>query len=102
MQTVFHFYDDEDCLKLLKKCREAIASNGERGKVSIVDTVMNKKEDDRELTESKLLYDTLMNLNVGGKERTEQERQSVFMNAGFTHYKASPIFGIKSLFEVYS
>lgn len=101
MQTVFHLFDDEDCLKLLKKCREAIASNGERGKVLIVDIVINEKEDDRELTEAKLLFDTLMNFNVGGRERTEQEWESLFVNAGFTHYKVAPIFGIKSLIEVY-
>ncbi|KAH9748876.1 O-methyltransferase ZRP4 [Citrus sinensis] len=100
-KTVFHLFDDEDCLKLLKKCREAIASNGERGKVLIVDIVINEKEDDRELTEAKLLFDTLMNFNVGGRERTEQEWESLFVNAGFTHYKVAPIFGIKSLIEVY-
>ncbi|KAK9174721.1 hypothetical protein WN943_000025 [Citrus x changshan-huyou] len=100
-KTVFHLFDDEDCLKLLKECREAIASNGERGKVLIVDIVINEKEDDRELTEAKLLFDTLMNFNVGGRERTEQEWESLFVNAGFTHYKVAPIFGIKSLIEVY-
>ncbi|KAK9227448.1 hypothetical protein WN943_012501 [Citrus x changshan-huyou] len=99
--TVFHFFDDEDCLKLLKKCREAIASNGERGKVLIIDIVIDEKEDDRELTESKLLFDIFMNFNVGGKERTEQEWGSLFVNAGFTDYKIAPIFGIKSLIEVY-
>ncbi|GAY34624.1 hypothetical protein CUMW_012420 [Citrus unshiu] len=100
-KTVFHFFDDEDCLKLLKKCREAIASNGERGKVLIIDIVIDEKEDDRELTESKLLFDIFMNFNVGGKERTEQEWGSLFVNAGFTDYKIAPIFGIKSLIEVY-
>lgn len=100
-KTVFHLFDDEDCLKLLKRCREAIASNGGRGKVIIVDIVINEKEDDRELTEAKLLFDTLMNLNVGGRERTEKEWESLFVNAGFTHYKVAHIFGIKSLIEIY-
>ena len=48
MQTVFHFFDDEDCLKLLKKCREAIASNGERGKVIIIDIVINAREEEHD------------------------------------------------------
>ncbi|KAK9183369.1 hypothetical protein WN944_026521 [Citrus x changshan-huyou] len=39
---------DEDGLKILKKRREAIASNGERGKVIIIDIVINAREEEHD------------------------------------------------------
>ncbi|KAK9180334.1 hypothetical protein WN943_029543 [Citrus x changshan-huyou] len=39
---------DEDGLKILKKRREAIASNGERGKVIIIDIAINAREEEHD------------------------------------------------------
>ncbi|KAK9183548.1 hypothetical protein WN944_026701 [Citrus x changshan-huyou] len=93
--------DDEDGLKILKKRREAIASNGEGGKVIIIDIVINAEEEEHELTETKFLFDILMSVNANGKERTESEWAKLFSDAGFSHYKITPIFGMRSLIEVY-
>ncbi|KAH9680554.1 O-methyltransferase ZRP4 [Citrus sinensis] len=92
---------DEDGLKILKKRREAIASNGERGKVIIIDIVINAEEEGHELTETKFLFDIVMSVNATGKERTENEWAKLFFDAGFSHYKITPIFGMRSLIEVY-
>ncbi|KAL9411347.1 hypothetical protein AB3S75_045024 [Citrus x aurantiifolia] len=97
---VFHGLGDEDGLKILKKRREAIASNGERGKVIIIDIVINAEEEEHELTETKFLFDFLMSVNANGKERTESEWAKLFSDAGFSHYKITPIFGMRSLIEV--
>ncbi|KAL9416471.1 hypothetical protein AB3S75_039630 [Citrus x aurantiifolia] len=48
----FHAFGGEDSLKILKKCREAIAGNGQRGKVLIMDIVINEKEDEDQVTEA--------------------------------------------------
>ena len=101
MQLIFHGLGDEDGLKILKKRREAIASNGKRGKVIIIDIVINAEEEERELTETKFLFDILMSVNANGKERTESEWAKLFSDAGFSHYKITPIFGMRSLIEVY-
>ncbi|RYQ82533.1 hypothetical protein HN51_057885 [Arachis hypogaea] len=101
LKLVLHAYSDEDCVKVLKKCREAISSKGKEGKVIIIDIVINEKNDKRELTESKLLFDLLMMSVVTGKEREEKEWKKLFLEAGFSHYKITPIFGMRSLIEVY-
>lgn len=88
-------------MKILKRCREAIASRGDRGKVIIIDIVINKKKEDAQLTEAKLLYDMLMMVAVRGSERTEKEWEKLFLDAGFSHFKITPVYGIKSLIEVY-
>ncbi|MED6154884.1 hypothetical protein PIB30_000386 [Stylosanthes scabra] len=55
LKLVLHAYSDEGCVKVLKKCREAISRKGKEGKVIIIDIVINEKNDKRELTEPKLL-----------------------------------------------
>ncbi|KAK1556276.1 hypothetical protein Q3G72_001905 [Acer saccharum] len=102
-KLVFHAYGDEDCVKILKKCREAISSkiaNQGEGKVIIIDIVINEKEDEHELTEAKLFFDMLMMVVVTGRERNEKEWQKIFLEAGFSHYKITPLFGLRSLIEV--
>ncbi|KAI4306429.1 hypothetical protein L6164_029706 [Bauhinia variegata] len=101
LKLVLHAYNDEDCIKVLKKCREAISSKGKEGKVIIIDIVINEKQDKHELTDAKLFYDVLMMSVVTGKEREEKEWESLFLEAGFSHYKITPIFGLRSLIEVY-
>ncbi|KAJ7964120.1 O-methyltransferase [Quillaja saponaria] len=50
LKSILHDWSDEECVKILKKCKEAVASKGKEGKVIIVDMVImeeNKKEDDK-------------------------------------------------------
>ncbi|KDO37870.1 hypothetical protein CISIN_1g023384mg [Citrus sinensis] len=100
-KLVFHGLGDEDGLKILKKRRAAIASNGERGKVIIIDIVINAEEEEHELTETKFLFDIVMSVNATGKERTESEWAKLFFDACFSHYKITPIFGMRFLIEIY-
>ena len=100
-QLVLHAYSDEDCIRVLKKCREAISSEGKEGKVIIIDIVINEKNDKHELAEAKLFFDMLMMSLVTGREREEKEWEKLFLEAGFSHYKITPIFGMRSLIEVY-
>jgi hypothetical protein len=85
----------------LKKCKEAISSKEKGGKVIIVDVVIDEKEDEKELTETKLLFDMLMMVVAAGKERSVKEWEKLFLEAGFSHYKITPLFGLRSLIEVY-
>ncbi|XP_027334953.1 trans-resveratrol di-O-methyltransferase-like [Abrus precatorius] len=101
LKLVLHAYSDEDCVKVLKKCREAISSKGKEGKVIIIDIVIGEKNEKHELTEAKLFFDVLMMVLVSGREREEKEWEKLFLEAGFSHYKVTPIFGMRSLIEVY-
>lgn len=100
LKWMLHAWSDENCVKVLKKCRGAIPSNG-RGKVMIIDIVINKEKDEHEVSEGKLYFDLLMMVAVTGKERTEKDWEKLFLEAGFTHYKITPLFGLKSLIEVF-
>jgi len=53
-QWILHDWKDEECVKILKNCKEAIAS---KGRVMIIDMVMENKKEDHELTEMQLFLD---------------------------------------------
>lgn len=38
---------------------------------------------------------------VNGKERDEQEWKKIFLEAGFSDYKITPVLGVRSIIEVY-
>lgn len=101
-KCVMHNWSDEDCVKILKRCREAIPTkDGKGGKVIILDMVIDNKKDEHDITETKLVSDILMMVLVGGRERNEKEWEKLFLEAGFSHYKITPIFGLRSLIEVF-
>ncbi|GMY37448.1 trans-resveratrol di-O-methyltransferase-like [Fagus crenata] len=101
LKLVLHALSDEDCVKVLKKSREAISNEGKEGKVIIIDIVIDDKKDEHEITNAKLLFDMLMMVVVTGRERYEKEWEKLFLEAGFSHYKIKPMFGLRSLIEVY-
>ncbi|KAJ8761432.1 hypothetical protein K2173_001563 [Erythroxylum novogranatense] len=101
LKLILHNWSDDECVKILKKCREAVSIKGEGGKVIIIDLVIDEKNDEHELTETKLLFDLLMMVVVTGRERSEKEWKRLFMKAGFTRYKIRPLLGLRSLIEVY-
>ncbi|XP_044466401.1 probable O-methyltransferase 3 [Mangifera indica] len=101
LKWILHDWNDEECVKILKKCKEAITSNGKMGKVIIIDMLLEKKEGDDKSTETQLFFDMVMMTLVTGKERDEKEWAKLFFKAGFTHYKINPILGLRSLIELY-
>ncbi|KAL0011186.1 hypothetical protein SO802_006294 [Lithocarpus litseifolius] len=101
LKLVLHALSDEECVKVLKKCREAISNKGKGGKVIIIDIVIDEKKDEHEITSTKLYFDMLMMVMVTGRERHEKEWEKLFLEAGFSHYKIKPLFGLRSLIEVY-
>ncbi|KAK7327825.1 hypothetical protein VNO77_21917 [Canavalia gladiata] len=46
-----------------------------------------------ELTKAKLFFNMLMMVRVNGRERQEKEWEKLFLEAGFSHYKITFIFG---------
>lgn len=95
-----HDWSDEESVKILKRCKEAIPSKG--GKVIIIDmTVGNKEKGDDKSIETQLFFDMLMMTLATGRERTEKEWAKLFADAAFGHYKITPVLGLRSLIEVY-
>ncbi|KAH7533246.1 hypothetical protein FEM48_Zijuj04G0109900 [Ziziphus jujuba var. spinosa] len=100
-QWILHDWSDEESVKILKKCKEAITDKGKNGKVIIIDMMMENKKGDEESIETQLFFDMMMMMLVTGKERTEKEWAKLFSDAGFNNYSITPILGLRSLIEVY-
>ncbi|CAO2182781.1 unnamed protein product [Urochloa humidicola] len=105
LKFVLHDWGDEDCVRILRRCREAISANGaEAGKVVIIDTVVGASSSTsttKEVFEAQLLMDMCMMVLLMGKERDEETWSKIFADAGFTCYKIRPVLGARSVIEVY-
>ncbi|KAK9150231.1 hypothetical protein Syun_008540 [Stephania yunnanensis] len=100
LKWILHDWNDEDCLKILKRCREAIVSKEKVGKVIIIDIVVDHKGGNHDSTELQLMLDTVLMISVDGRERSEREWEKLFMESGFTSYKITPL-GFRSVIEVF-
>ncbi|EXB67902.1 8-hydroxyquercetin 8-O-methyltransferase [Morus notabilis] len=115
MKWILHDWSDEDCVKLLERCKVAITCKGnEKGKVILVDIVIVEDQNNKDIGydnhahdhdhqsyETQLFFDMLMMVLVRGRERKETEWAKLFLDAGFSTYKITPILGVKSLIEVF-
>ncbi|KAI3938415.1 hypothetical protein MKW98_015314 [Papaver atlanticum] len=98
LKNTLHNWGDEEALMIMKSCRKAITT-----KVIIIDIVVKegKKQENDEFSKTQLYFDMLMMSTHNGKERTEKEWEKLFIDAGFTHYKITPLMGFSSLIEVF-
>ncbi|KAM1161420.1 hypothetical protein ACFX13_000597 [Malus domestica] len=107
LKWILHDWNDEESVKILKKCREAMlqSKNEGRKKIIIIDIVVgyvnNKMLMDKKSIETQLMLDMLMMSTVTSKERSESEWEKIFLAAGFTHYNITHTLGLRSLIEVY-
>ncbi|KAF9683617.1 hypothetical protein SADUNF_Sadunf04G0032500 [Salix dunnii] len=101
MKSVLLNWSDEDCIKILKRCREAIPSADDGGKLVLVEMVINDKKDEHELTKTRLFVDMEMMLICNGRGRDEKEWKKLFLEAGFSHYKITATSGLNYIIEVY-
>lgn len=98
MKEVLHHWDDEKCVKILKRCRESIPKPG--GKVIIVDIVRTKWLHPT-IDEMQLMLDLHIMVMFNGKERNEDEWKRLFVGAGFSSYKIVKTERGLSLIEVF-
>ncbi|XP_073125067.1 trans-resveratrol di-O-methyltransferase-like [Henckelia pumila] len=100
LKWILHNWNDEACIKVLKKCREAIPGKEKGGKVIVIDMVLGYNEDDT-MKEDQLFQDMIMMVYLNGKERSEKEWEKLFLDAGFSGYKITPTLGVRSIIEVF-
>jgi trans-resveratrol di-O-methyltransferase len=71
-----HNWSDEDCVRILKRPKEAISTREPRGKVIIIDVVVGSQSKKQTLEEAQLLLDlsmmTLTNWRRTGRGEMEQ------------------------------
>ncbi|CAL5066399.1 unnamed protein product [Urochloa decumbens] len=100
-KCVLHNWSDEDCVQILKRAKKAISAREPKGKVVITEVVLASPSNKQTL-EAQLLMDLCMMVVLEGKERTEEAWHKIFLDAGFTRYKITPISGTtRSLIEVF-
>ncbi|XP_028760620.1 isoliquiritigenin 2'-O-methyltransferase-like [Neltuma alba] len=85
LKAVCHNWSDENSIRVLKKCHEALP---EKGKVIVMEFIM--PEENRATKEAKYvsILDNLMFLH-DGRERTEKEFESLCRNSGFSGFKVA-------------
>jgi hypothetical protein len=95
LQWVLHDWNDEECIQILKNCKEAIQSD--KGKVIIVEAVVGEEKGDK-LEFVRLMLDMVMMSHTdAGKERTSKEWGYVLKEAGFSSYAIKPIRAVQSV-----
>ena len=96
MQWVLHDWGDEECIEILKKCREAIPK--ENGRVIIVEAVIEEGGKQGSLKDVGLMLDMVMMAHTNlGKERTLKEWEYVIKMAGFSSCTVKSIHAVQSV-----
>jgi SAM-dependent methyltransferase len=85
LKGVVHDWNDEEALRILRNCREAITP---QGRLIILDTVLTGRSDPQSA-----MMDMLMLVLTGGRERTETEFSQLLADAGFTLVRVIPTMG---------
>lgn len=99
LMSVLHDWGDDECIDILKNCREAIPKD--TGKVMIVEAVMDEGEED-EYVDVRLALDMVMLAHTEkGKERSRKEWEYVVKAAGFTRFTVRHIQTVLSVIEAY-
>ncbi|KAK9145183.1 hypothetical protein Sjap_005086 [Stephania japonica] len=80
MKWVLHNWDDEHCLRLLKKCYEALPKGG---KVIVIEGILPRVPNLDNATKNMLALDMLMMVSFGAKERTKEEFEALAKGSGF-------------------
>ncbi|KAJ0986599.1 hypothetical protein J5N97_004955 [Dioscorea zingiberensis] len=102
LKWILHDWNDEECVKILQRCKEAIPKREMGGKIIIIDMVVGATSDkDAHAVETQLLFDLLMMILLTGKERNEREWRRIILAAGFKDYKITPFLGLRSVIEIY-
>jgi O-methyltransferase domain/Dimerisation domain len=91
-KRVMHDWDDDTCVRLLKLCRDVIASDG---RLLIVDAVIPAGDDPHPAK----IVDMVMMGVLTGRERTEDEFSQLLIAAGFTLDRVIPTHSMLAIVE---
>eukprot|EP00261_Vitis_vinifera_P037657 XP_019078900.1 PREDICTED: trans-resveratrol di-O-methyltransferase-like [Vitis vinifera] len=96
LKWILHDWSDEECVKILKRCREAIPSKENGGKVIIIDMIMMKNQGDYKSIETQLFFDMMMMILITGRERDENEWElEAFLGCWFQSLQDNSHFGFE-------
>lgn len=93
LKTVLHDWDDEDCVRILGRCREAVEAGS---KLLVIEMVL---PDDLSPHPGFMMDINMMVLNHGGRERTSAEYGALLEEAGYTQERTIPTPSPASIVE---
>lgn len=100
LQDTLHNWTDENCVKILKNCYEALPS---KGKVIVIGIVLPEAPETSAASLYALTLDNTMLMQPGGQERTEREFQALSKDAGFSELRvacvASNLWAVMELYK---
>ncbi|KAL6000521.1 hypothetical protein ACLOJK_024220 [Asimina triloba] len=113
LKLILHDWTDDDCLKILKKCKDAVPRDG--GKVIIVDVVLDEEsnhelskprmvldeESNHELSKPRMVLDIDMLVNTSGRERTAEDWKNLIRRAGYQGCNIRHMSSIQSVIEAF-
>lgn len=100
-QNILHDWGDDDCIKIIQRCREAIAPRNAGGKVIIIEMERASAQGNTKIREMEDTQNMFM-MCINGMERSKNEWKKIFSDAGFSDdYKIMPILGPLSVIEIY-
>ncbi|KAL7125523.1 hypothetical protein ABFS83_14G122900 [Erythranthe nasuta] len=100
LMWVLHDWSDEECIVILRKCREAIPEG--TGKVIIAEAVIGEKDEVDKYRDVRLALDMVMLAHTEkGKERSIEEWEYVVKSAGFKSFTVKHIHSIVSVIQAY-
>ncbi|KAI9086619.1 hypothetical protein K1719_031213 [Acacia pycnantha] len=100
LKWVLHDWSDEHCIKILENSKKAVSEK--KGKIVIVEIVLEEEEDSGVFGNTKMTLDLVMMAHTtGGKERSEAEWGKLLKEAGFARYNIIKIPTIPSIIEAF-
>ncbi|KAL8092873.1 trans-anol O-methyltransferase 1-like [Apium graveolens] len=100
LQRVLHDWNDEESVKILKKCHEALPDSG---KVVIIDMIHSELPAKDVIAKNTSQVDIrMMVVTHGGRERTTKEFQMLGKEAGFAsckHICGADLYGVVELYK---
>ncbi|KAF8018245.1 hypothetical protein BT93_H3211 [Corymbia citriodora subsp. variegata] len=86
IKDTLHNWNEENCIKILKNCYDALPS---KGKVIAIDLVMPEAPESSAASMYASRLDNTMLMQPGGQERTEREFRALSKAAGFLEFKVA-------------
>ncbi|KAK3015153.1 hypothetical protein RJ639_005299 [Escallonia herrerae] len=99
LMRTLHDWGDEECIHILRKCRDAIPRDKGQGKEAMIE---EKEKERDQLKDLGLMMDMAMMAYTGkGKERTLKEWANLLHEAGFSRHSVKHIQAVESVIEAY-
>lgn len=79
VKSIIHDWDDERSLTILENCRVAMSK---RARLLVIEPLLPERADSSEPARTIVMSDLNMLVNTGGRERTREEFEALFADAG--------------------